>query len=126
MGKKQEGVTRDCHLSGQGEFPMQFIALDATTIVPGDGARRLAARTQLRCREEFPQASQVLHTRLYLALDSGGGFSSLRAPVGESLADEDRASGVTGWKRAITWTGAAIAGWAMVFACVAIIRALVL
>ena len=124
MGKKQESATRDYRPSGEGEFPMQFIALDAATIVPGDGESRLKSGARLSYEVEAPEASCVLHSRFYVALDSGGGFSRLCEPVEEAPAEDDQETGVTGWKRAVTWTGAAIVGWAIVLGCFAIVRAL--
>jgi hypothetical protein len=40
------------------------------------------------------------------------------------MMEEDNISGLTAWKRLTVWAAAALASWAVVIGCVAIVRAL--
>ena len=99
---------------------MQYIALDAAMIIPGDRDNRLVSAAQFGNGDDAPPAC-ILHTRLY---DATGARQLDFGSAETELADYDNLSGLTGWKRLLAWTGAAAASWAIVIGLVAIARAL--
>jgi len=103
---------------------MQYIALNAATIVAGDGKSRLVSGARISYPTEQAQPAFVLHSRFYYppSTDRGGSFS--HDPADEDWASGENASGMSGWKRVITWSGAALACWGMVIGLVALVRAL--
>ena len=103
---------------------MQYIALDATTIILGEEENRLVADAGLSHGTDQTQPECVFRARLYhrmMAQDRD--FRGLE-PIEDDLADDDYETGLTGWKRLATWTGATVASWGVVAGGVAIARAL--
>jgi len=102
---------------------MQYVALDAITLVPGQGEPGLVARPEIDPGGEESPRSCVLHSCFYPGREAGDTGSACLAPPDDWAGEED-VVGLTGWKRFMAWTAAAVASWGLVFGCVAIARAL--
>ena len=103
---------------------MQYIALNVATIIPGDRETRLVSNARFSYGTEEAHPACILHTRLYYPPRAGQGDSLSFDSTEEDWGDGESTSGMSGWRRLITWAGAALAGWAVVIGLVAIARAI--
>jgi hypothetical protein len=105
---------------------MQYIALDATTIVTGDGGTRLGSCAEFGHGAAKTEAVCVLRASFYDRMDAPHRNCQVTflEPMEDGLADDDNPTGLTGWKLAACWTGAAAASWGLVIGCAALARAL--
>ena len=103
---------------------MQYIALDAATMISGERGTRLVPGAGWHEGPEHDRRRPILRARLYprMGVDEGS-FRGLDLTALDMM-EEDNISGLTAWKRLTVWAAAALASWAVVIGCVAIVRAL--
>ena len=105
---------------------MQYIALNATTIMPGDSGNRVGSGEEFGPSAAETEAVCVLRVSFYHGVHGPQRNCQVAffEPMGGDLVNDDNPTGLTGWKRAAAWTGAAAASWGLVIGCAAIARAL--
>jgi hypothetical protein len=105
---------------------MQHLALGAATITPGDTGNRLAVREGMKRLSAATEAACVFRARYYydFAAHDGGFRMACSEPWEEYPAGDDNEMRWTRWKRSLVWAGAAVASWALVIGCAAIVRTL--
>ncbi len=103
---------------------MQYIALDATTMIPGERGTRRVPGAGLHEGPEHDRRRPFLRVRLYPRIEvNEGSFRGLDLTALEMM-EEDNISGLSAWKRLSLWAVAGLASWALVIGCVALVRAL--
>lgn len=103
---------------------MQYIALDAATMIPGERGTRLVSGVGWHERPEYDRRMPTFRARLnpHMEMDEGT-FRALDLDTLEMM-EEDNISGLTAWKRLALWAVAGLASWAVFIGGVALLRAL--